>query len=140
MYNKDWKDVGVLVYVDLLDWLSNGYESAATRSTAEKTYKEMGAVALGITSQVRVAALTYRDAVEELQTREASVTGSRNVVHIAQVRTSSDDLSRLELEEAQGNLLFQKVQRIRAVGEANAALAELESVLGTNFDEPVPCH
>ncbi len=140
LYNKDWKDIGLLVNVDLLDWISNGHESTAVKSMAERTYKELGAVALGITSQVRVAALTYSDTLDELQTREASVTGSQNVLDIAQVRVSSDDLSRLELEEAQGNLLYQRVQRIRALGEANAALAELESVLGTNYDETLPCN
>jgi len=139
LYNKDWKDVGFLVHFDLLDWLTNSQESKAARSAADKTYKEVGAVALGITSQVRVSALTYNDALDEFQTREAALAGSQKVLQIAQIRVSGDDLSQLEFEEAEGNLLYQKLQRIRALGEANATLAELQSALGTNFHEPIPC-
>jgi len=139
LYNKDWKEVGVLVQFDLLDWLITGSESKAARSIADKTYREMGAVALGITSQVRVAALAYDDALDELETREASLAGSEKVHEVARKRVSSDDLSQLELEESEGNLLYQKFQRIRAIGEANASLAELQGALGTNYKEPVPC-
>ena len=57
LYNKDWKEVGISVYFDLVEWLANIDESRASEIKAEKTQKEIGAVALGITSQVRVAAL-----------------------------------------------------------------------------------
>jgi outer membrane protein TolC len=139
LYNKDWKEVGVLIQVDLLDWLITGNESKVARTAADKTYKELGAVALGITSQVRVAALAYDDSLDELETRGASMAGSEKVQEIARMRASGDDLSQLELDEAEGNLLYQKLQRIRAIGEANATLAELQSALGTNYKEPHPC-
>ncbi|MBM4327696.1 MAG: TolC family protein [Deltaproteobacteria bacterium] len=139
LYNKDWKDIGVLVHFDLLDWLINRNDSRAARSAATKTYKELGAVALGIASQVRVAALTYNDSLEECQTREAALAGSQKVLKMAQIRVAGDDLSQLQFEEAEANLLMQKIQRIRALGEANAACAELQSVLGTNYKEPAPC-
>lgn len=139
LYNKDWKEVGVLVNFDLLDWLITGNESKVARTAAEKSYKELGAVALGITSQVRLAALVYDDSLDELETREAGLVGSEKVQEIARKRVSGDDLSQLELEEADGNLLYQRIQRIRAVGEANATLAELQSALGTNYKAPVPC-
>ncbi len=131
--------MGFLVHFDLLDWLITGNESKVARIATDKTYKEMGAVALGITSQVRVAALAYDDSLDELETREAALAGSEKVQEIARKRVSSDDLSQLELEEAEGNLLYQRIQRIRAVGEANATLAELQSALGTNYKAPVPC-
>ena len=139
LYNKDWKEVGLVVQVDLLDWLSGASESNAANATADKTYKELGAVALALTSQVRLAALAYNDALDELQAREASLSASRKVLEIARLRASSDDLSQLELEEAEANVLQQKIQRLRALGEANASLAELQGALGTNYNEPIPC-
>ncbi|MEW6531542.1 MAG: TolC family protein [Thermodesulfobacteriota bacterium] len=139
LYNKDWKDIGVLVHFDLLDWLINRNDSQAAKSAASKTYKELGAVALGIASQVRVAALAYNDSLEEYQTREASLAGSQKVLKVAQTRVASDDMSQLQFEEAEANLLMQKIQRIRSLGEANATCAELQGVLGTNYKEPPPC-
>jgi outer membrane protein TolC len=140
LYNKDWKDVGFLVHFDLLDWLSTRHESKAAKSVAEKTYTELGAVALAISSQVRVAGLTYEDALDDYQTREASLVGTQKVLETARIRMSSDDLSQLELEEAEGNLLYQKLQRIRALGEANATLAELQTALGTNYPPSGSCN
>ena len=83
LYNKDWKEVGLLVQVDLLDWLSGAAESKAAQATADKTYKELGAVALALTSQVRVAGLAYNDALDELRSRESSLAGSRKVLEVA---------------------------------------------------------
>ncbi|MGO9117433.1 MAG: TolC family protein [Desulfomonilaceae bacterium] len=140
LYNKDWKEVGLLVQVDLLDWLSGAAESKAARITADKTYKELGAVALALTSQVRVAGLAYNDALDELRSRESSLAGSRKVLEVAHMRASGDDLSQLELEESEATVLQQKIQRLRALGEANAALAELQGALGTNYSEPIPRH
>ena len=140
LYNKDWKEVGVLVQVDLLDWLSGATESNAAKATADKTYKELGAVALALTSQVRVAGLAYNDALDELRSRDSSLAGSRKVLDVARIRASGDDLSQLELEEAEATVLQQKIQRLRALGEANAALAELQGALGTNYNEPIPRH
>lgn len=139
LYNKDWKEVGFFVHVDLLDWLTGASDSNAAKSTADKTYRELGAVALALTSQVRLAALSYNDALDELQARDASLGASRKVLEVARIRASSNDLSQLELKEAEANVLQQKIQRLRALGEANAALAELQGALGTNYNEPIPC-
>ncbi len=129
-----------MVQVDLLDWLSGAAESKAAKATADKTYKELGAVALALTSQVRVAGLAYNDALDELRSRESSLAGSRKVLEVARMRAKGDDLSQLELEESEATVLQQKIQRLRALGEANAALAELQGALGTNYSEPIPRH
>jgi outer membrane protein TolC len=139
LYNKDWKEIGFIVRFDLLDWLTTNNESEAAAAASARTYKELGAVALGIVSQVRVAALAYDDALDELESREASVVSSEKVQEVARKRVSADDLSQLDFEESEGDVLYQKLQRVRAIGAANAALAELQATLGTNYREPAPC-
>jgi len=89
---------------------------------------------------VRVAGLAYNDALDELRSRESSLAGSRKVLEVARMRAKGDDLSQLELEESEATVLQQKIQRLRALGEANAALAELQGALGTNYSEPIPRH
>jgi outer membrane protein TolC len=138
LYNKDWKEVGVAVYFDLLDWFSNVNESKAAGFASEKTYKEVGFVALGITSQVRVAALQYLDSLDELRITQAAEQSSQNLAKVAQRRVSIDDLDRLSLEDAKANHLHNILERIRAIGEANALLAELNAATGTNYQEPLP--
>jgi outer membrane protein TolC len=139
LYNKNWREVGVTVYFDLLDWLTNWKESAAACSNAEKTHKEMGAVALGIASQVRTAAVAYFDAMDEVRSTQAALRSSRDVLKIASDRFSKDDLDRLALEEARANALQGSIEMTRAVAEANAALAELQSAMGVNYGESRVC-
>jgi outer membrane protein TolC len=140
LYNKDWKEVGLAVYFDILDWISNTGESKAAASNQAKTYKEMGSVAVAISSQVRIAALQYFDAMEELRSTQSAARSSQDVVKTAELRVSRDDLDRLGLEEARANNLQDKIERTRALGEVNAGLAELYGAVGSNYSEPVPHH
>lgn len=138
LYNKDWKEIGAMVYFDLLDWISNAEEMNAAVSHKAKTYHEMASVALAITSQVRVAALQFHDSLDELKAVESALETSQEVYRVAQGRQARDDLDRNSLEEAKANLLSSQWERYKALGEANAALADLESAIGLNYNEPQP--
>ena len=138
LYNKDWKEVGVAIYFDLLDWFGNLNESRAARFNTAKTRREMGAVALGITSQVRLAALQYVDALDELKATHTALKGTREVMQVAQERVARDDLERLALEEARANNIQNLLERTRAMGEVNATFGELQGTMGTNYKEPRP--
>lgn len=140
LLNKDWKEVGALVYFDLLDWLSNSSESKAADYNVAKTSKEMGSVALGIASQVRVAALEYFDSIDELQTTSEALGTTQQVLTVAQARAERDDLDRIALREARADVLQNRIERTRALGEANASLAELQGAMGTNYNEGLPCN
>ncbi|MFC1836743.1 TolC family protein [Thermodesulfobacteriota bacterium] len=139
LYNKEWKEAGVFVYFDLLDWLSNLSESKATRFNSGKTQREMAAVALAIASQVRVAAVDYFSSLNEARSAQAMEKSSGDVLRIYKERADRDDLEKLALEEAQADGLQDRIERIRAVAESNAALAELQGAMGTNYNEPTPC-
>lgn len=138
LYNKDWKEVGGLVYFDLLDWIANVNEYRATRFNTLKTRQEMGTVALGITSQVRVAGLQYYDAIDEVQSTRAALASTADVLKVAKDRSSRDDLDVLALREAEANMLQTGIENTRALGEAHALLAELRGAMGTNYKEHAP--
>lgn len=138
LYNKDWKDVGVRVYFDITEWMTNWDESRAARSNALKTNREVGTIALGITSQVRVAALRYFRALKEVDNAESSLRISRKVLATARARDRGDDITRLKLLEVEASTLQEKIDRFRSIGEANATLAELRSEMGTNYRQPHP--
>ncbi len=55
LYDKDWKEVGISIYFDLVEWWANVDESTAARVTSDQTEREMGAIALSIAGQVRTA-------------------------------------------------------------------------------------
>jgi len=136
--NKDWRDVGMYIYFDILDWIVNRDEAKAADAMVAKTSRELGAVALGITSQVRIAALKYIDAMDKLRSAEESLLSSNKVLQISEQRLARDSAGELAVEEARANVLQERIERIRSLGEANASLADLHTALGTNYKEPLP--
>jgi outer membrane protein TolC len=138
LYNKDWKEVGLSVYFDLVDWLTNVDEFRAARSNAKKTQREMGTVALGITSQVHLAALQYFDSLDELQSTQAALGSMNEVMGVVEKRAAREDLDRLTLDDARANLLQNKIDWTKSLGEARATLGELQGTMGTNYSEPRP--
>ena len=138
LYNKDWKDVGIRTHFDITEWLTNWDESRAARSNSIKADGEVAAVALGITSQVRQAALRYFRTLRELDNAQESSRISRKVLETASLRADRDDISRIQLLEVEASSLQEDIKCKRALGEANATLAELKAEMGTNYQEPHP--
>ncbi len=64
-----------------------------------------------------------------------SVASFSRVLQAAEARHSMEDLEKLAVDEAKGDLLDAKIANIRTLAEANAQLAELQSAMGTNYDE-----
>lgn len=137
IWNKDWKDVGMYIYLDVLDWIVNRDESRAADAMVVKTQREVGAVALGITSQVRIAGLKYFEALDKLRSAEESLKSSQKVLQITQEKLQRDAVAELAVDDAKAGLLQDRIEKIRGLGEANAALAELNAVMGMNYNEPL---
>lgn len=137
LYNRDWKEVGMLIHFDLLEWGANLDEHKATQMQNQKTFREIGAVALGITSEVRKAALRYYAALDQITSAERSLEATKKVVEIQRRRTETDAQKRLSLLEGEADLLNEQIERERAIGEAMGQLAELQSTTGTNYNEPL---
>lgn len=138
LYNKDWKDVGVRVYFDLLDWISNWDESKAARSNVSKTTLAGGGVAVGIASQVRASAASHHRALKDLRLSEESVQGASRLLDALKAKALSNDVNRLALLDAEADKLEEEIDRFRALGEANATLAELHAAMGSNYQEHLP--
>jgi outer membrane protein TolC len=137
LYNKDWKEVGVRVYFDLLEWLSNLDESKAARSNVRKTDLTGGAVAIGIASQVRAAAAGYSRSLKDLRYAESAVNSAEHMLEAVRAKAASNELNRLATMEVEADCLEEQIDRLRALGEVNAALAELFAAMGTNYNEPL---
>jgi outer membrane protein len=140
LYDKDWKDIGVAIYFDLADWLSNVVEWKAARLNSEKTHREIGAVAVGISSQVRGAALKYHVSLQDLKYSEAAAASFGRMLKTMEDRYSMRDVEKLAVEETRADLIENRITRMRALGETNAAFAELQSAMGTNYQEGVVTH
>jgi outer membrane protein TolC len=138
LWNKDWKDVGLQVYFDLTDWTANNFENKAAAALSVKTHKEIAAIAVGVTAQVREAALKYFDAFDEVNSIEADLGASQKVMAEAKTRAAMDDLDKLAAREAEANVTQDEVERLKALGEAHAFFAELKAETGANYSEPLP--
>ena len=57
------------------------------------------------------------------------------VLIASEARLSMQDTEKLIVEETKGDLIESKIQRLRALGEANANLAALQSSMGNNYYE-----
>jgi outer membrane protein TolC len=135
LYERDWKDAGMLVYFDIMEWSADLLEYKASRDMADKTYHEVGAVALGITSEVRATDLKYRDAVGRLNTARKTHAASNEVLQMLNKRAAKDAQEKLALLEAEAETLSDRITEIRALGDAQGALAELRSAMGVNYVE-----
>ncbi len=98
--------------------VSNLSESNAARFNSAKTHREMGTVALGITSQVRMTGLQYYDAMDEFHSSEEALRGTKEVFDVAQRRSSKEDLDKIAVQEAQANMMQDMLERTKALGEA----------------------
>jgi len=135
LYRKDWKDIGAHVYFDLMKWFENRSETKAARAEAAAAHAKMGVVALGIASQVRVAALDYSDAMAKLKSAEASLESTEQVWRAMKQKTPQDEPDKIALDEARATILQGILDRNEALGEVNATLAELQGAMGTNYIE-----
>jgi outer membrane protein TolC len=135
---NDWHEIGMYMFFDLTDFLSNRDESQAARANTAKTEREMGAVALGLTAQVRAAAIKYFGSLEELEYSRRALAGANRVLRAAEDRYSAQDIDKQTLQEARGDVLEANINVKRVLGEANALLAELQGTMGTNYSEPIP--
>jgi outer membrane protein TolC len=137
-YNSLWRDVGGQLQFDFVQWVSNLNESNAARTLVASTETEIGNVAIGIASQVRTAVLAYLDAVAELKRTQDSLNSSNRVIRIVEQRLTKNATDKISVDEARADTINDEIEQLRALGEVNATLAELNSATGVNYNEPSP--
>ncbi len=135
LMTKDWNDVGLYVYFDLLEYFANRDESKAAAIKANKAQRETGAVAVSLASQVRAAGLKFFDAVDDLRSSGQSLDATKKMHNVVSTRVQMKDAQKLLAEEAYADTLEARINRIKSMGESNAVFAELQSALGINYKE-----
>ncbi len=133
--DRNIDDFGLLFYVDLLDWFTNLKETSGLKARKVKAEQRMGAMALAVATEVRIATLRCMESDEELQTINASLDRAKKQLQVAKGKAKVGVLENVAVEDAQGNVLQEDIERIRSIGEANARLAELQCAMGTNYCE-----
>ena len=126
--------MGVTVlYFDLVEWLANRDDHRTAAVSTIRTERELANVALGITSQVRVAAQKYFEALGRLKNSESFLDNSTRLLETAEIRARGDRLDEQAVQEIRGDVLSERIRVITASGEANATLAELFAAMGENY-------
>ena len=118
-----------------MDWFANLKERAGFTAKNIKAEQRMTATALAIATEVRMAVLRCMEADEELQTIHASLERARKQLQLAKGKAKVGVLENVAVEDAQGNVLQEDIERIRSIGEGNARLAELQCAVGINYCE-----
>jgi outer membrane protein TolC len=142
LYYRDWLDGGLKVTFDLLDFTANLMEHGAARDRVIKTDRERAVISMGIISQVRLRTLEAMKAIErfhkQVEVERLSAEGYRVARDIEEVkeRGAPHRVMLINREKALCALLQAKVDVFSALGEAHAALADVEAAVGTNH--PIP--
>jgi len=126
------------VYFDVVDVLANNSERKAAKHKEEKTRVEIGAIAMGITSQVREARIKLDASVQELEAASSLLDAARRVHDTIKKRVQLGAQDKLSLLESDGDVLLEEISRLRSLGEANARQADLDGAIGRTYEEPFP--
>ena len=142
LYYRDWLDGGLKVTFDLLDFTANLMEHGAARDRVIKTDRERAVISMGIISQVRLRTLEAMKTIErfhkQVEVERLAAEGYRVARDIEEVkeRGAPHRVMLINREKALCALLQAKVDVFSALGEAHAALADVEAAVGTNH--PIP--
>jgi hypothetical protein len=98
-----------------------------------RTGRKIGAVALGIASQVGLTALKYLSSMDKVKSAEEALRGTHKVLQILQERLARDSAGELAVDEAMADVLPEKIEYLRCVGSANADFADLYTASVTNY-------
>jgi outer membrane protein TolC len=137
--DREWVDGGLRLTWDLMDCLNNAYEHDAARDKVYKTDRDRAVISLGILTQVRLKTLDAMKALQrykkscELEDAARETGRIAREVEQAKDRRSSLKVIRIARERAICNLLQAEIDRLMALGDAHAALADVDAAVGINY-------
>jgi outer membrane protein TolC len=137
--DREWVDGGMRITWDLMDCLSNFLEHGAAKDRVYKTDRDRAVISLGILTQVRLKVLDAIKAFEkhkktgELEDAAREIQRIARDVEQAKDRRATEKVIRIARERAMCNLLQAEIDRLMALGDAHAALAEVDTAVGTNY-------
>ncbi len=138
LFHKDYKEYGVNIRYDLQEVLRTLEETQAARNKHEAGDRSIDSTIGQIALDARRRAINHFDATARLRANAEALQSSQAVLAMAQNKYSLGDLDRLHVEQARADVLEKRIELFRAVGEANATLAELNRAMAVNYREPPP--
>ncbi|WP_433736000.1 TolC family protein [Pseudomonas putida] len=129
-YNSDWNATGLQVSMNLLRLLQLPSLNRAEKSQSETDDTRRVALSMAILTQVRVGALRYQLARQEVEFTDDSLRVDRSLLDYAQAAKTGALGSELEVIRAEGRYLLSRYQREAAFSSAQAAWGRLYNSVG----------
>ena len=131
--HHDGQQAGLLLYLDLVETLAQLKETQAAHNQRLRAELELKAITLAVASQAGVAAKKYQMAVEKAALVKKATAASERALKAAEQRALGRSLSDIGEKKARANLTAQRIELVKAIGEANVCLSELKCAVGTNY-------
>jgi outer membrane protein TolC len=143
-----WTDGGLRITWDLMDFCANLMNHQAAEGRFNKTEREQAVISMAILSQVRLRTLEAMQALEEFRKtsrlKDQAAEGLRiaRSQEEAKQRGAERQVIRIARQKALCEYLKSDIDRLASLGEVHAALAAVETAVGTNYPvaavAPVP--
>lgn len=130
LYNNSWSQLGLNVSLNLLKLLQLPSLNATAESQAATDDMRRIALSMAILTQVRVGALRYELARQEVEFSDQSLRVDRALLDYAVAAKSTAFGSELEVIRAEGRFLLARYQREAAYSRAQAAWGRLYNSIG----------
>lgn len=130
LYNSNWAQSGVNVSLNLLKLLQLPALNASATNQAATDDMRRVALSMAILTQVRVGALRYELARQEVDFADQSLRVDRSLLDYAMAAKSTAFGSELEVIRAEGRFLLARYQREAAYSRAQAAWGRLYNSVG----------
>ena len=130
LYNNDWTGTGLQVSMNLLRLLQLPSINNAAKSQSETDDARRVALSMAILTQVRVGALRYQLARQDVAFTDDSLRVDRSLLDYATAAKTGALGSELEVIRAEGRFLLSRYQREAAFSSAQAAWGRLYNSVG----------
>lgn len=130
LYNNHWSETGVQVSLNLLRLLQLPALLNAEGSQGGTDDARRVALSMAVLTQVRVGALRYQLARQEMEFADAGLHVDQGLLDYARAARSSSLGSELEVIRAEGRYLLSRYQREAAYSSAQAAWGRLYNSVG----------
>jgi outer membrane protein TolC len=139
LLHNDWADGGMRITWDLMEFAADLFQKESASNRTVKTERETALVSMGILSQVKLGVLDAVSAIEEYKKLSAMTSGAREKLRVARdveqvkEREARKKVIRIDRQAARADMLEAEVKRLMSAAEVHAAIAELDSTVGTNY-------
>ncbi len=143
LLNHNWFTVGALVSYDLFRYPSLKHTYKAAKLKQELARRSRLAVSMGVLTQVHLAYLQYKTAIEQYTLARELATINRRLLTVSEQARDQGELSDADVLNYQAQSLFADVNAISNFGDIQIALEHLANALGTplcfvNWERPKP--